>query len=1125
MRRSLRKRKLSPDHRDEPVVAPLPVIIPNPTVPSESPKQDQEGKGPPAVASCNLCKKMFRDLRADPEIADKIIECLGLGISPEVDPTGEICAACIERIDRQHAFRRRALHCNSYVESGLEESEDENVCRFCLKVNKQKLVELFPGGAVADEVGKIRDCLAIEINSWDAVTKLCDECIKGIEELTEFRAEFSPTALPVKLEEVADSSDSYSIRSENDYDEEDLDYTLESDHSAVDEEEEPEIQEKQQSKTTSARSLPWIKTDHMDRNFDVLDETDESLEVVYDEYPFEFRSILSDGSSLWACVQHKLRGCQVKLKIDAKGILASGVGSSSKHTHLNELDKLMECPEGKGLVTFEGKEQPFWLLYGQRDRSQYTRSLILDGFKYFLQQIRFKGLTGIWNCQNCFRQCSAVLRIDALFEEFEMRGRHNHPPLAQWEIDHALRLRGINDASLEAFRTFQRTTSRAAIQERAEKEENLTRQVRTGNFQGVKKVQPTARAKPKRNDQSPDIYKVLQRGDPERNFEVVQVESSYKVIDENRYEYCYFARLEDNSTLWKCTMTQLRYCKAIAQISVGGKRLILIERKHNHETRPLELLNYPLGKRIIAEEPVWLLKYFSPYHESRRVLYRGFLYILYDIAKHGIIRWKCVKKQTCPAVMLSEGDFRKIQIKEEHSHEELTQSSIDSMLTSNGTPKPRKVVEPIVTDQPDIEAGDPMQILTTIGRNDPDRNFIVKQIGNKLMVSWGGRDFRFKSMQSDGSSAWCCVWNDIRRCPVKLLISANGKVASMHETDQKHNHHDEDIPVFCIPDGKMVIYDENTQRNLSCFLFTYNAEFFDNRGIIYQGRKYTLCRIDSKGYSTWKCHRTCTGYIKVESNLRSILCKNSHQHTALTLEEINSITGSNQPDNSDLLEASTFTLIDTPSTSLIPPKKGLLTASDLLEILSTSDPDRNFKVQIHKKNMKIIQNDFEYYYNISTAQYSSWKCVYTTIRACRASIQLDNTCKTATLPEIPRHSHSTKPWTLLSFPQGRNTIIDAQTNIAKPFWFRVQPNFLRPIISFLYEGHRYRLVFLNESGSSSTWGCSSSRRCNVRIFVDGLFKRVRNGNSIHAEPALCPSDQAAWIEQTEAYGGSEEQDL
>ncbi|KAL1394884.1 hypothetical protein pipiens_011634 [Culex pipiens pipiens] len=159
--------------------------------------------------------------------------------------------------------------------------------------------------------------------------------------------------------------------------------------------------------------------------------------------------------------------------------------------------------------------------------------------------------------------------------------------------------------------------------------------------------------------------------------------------------------------------------------------------------------------------------------------------------------------------------------------------------------------------------------------------------------------------------------------------------------------------------------------------------------------------------------------------------------------------------------------------------------------------------------MKIVQNGFEYYYNLSTAKFTSWKCIYTTVRACRATITLDNSCKLAHLPEIPRHSHSTKPWNLLTFPLGRSTIIDAQTGAEKPFWFRVQPNFLRPIVTIMYEGHRYRLVFLNESGSSSTWGCSS------------------NGNSIHAEPEMSASDQAAWIEEIGTIGGDEavEQEL
>ncbi|KAL1394883.1 hypothetical protein pipiens_011633 [Culex pipiens pipiens] len=504
----------------------------------------------------------------------------------------------------------------------------------------------------------------------------------------------------------------------------------------------------------------------------------------------------------------KLRECRVKLKIDAKGMLATFGGSIDKHNHMNELDKLMECPEGKGMVQFDGREQPFWLLYGERQRSQYTRSLIFAGQKYLLQSIRFKGLIGVWKCHHVFRKCTALLRIDPLFEKFEMRGRHNHPPLAQWEIDHALRLRGIRDGSLEAIRTYQRTTSRVAIEKRADQE----------------------------------------------------------------------GYLEDNSTLWKCAMFQLRNCKAIAKVSLDGKQLTFIERKHNHETRPLELLNYPLGKRMIAGEPVWLLKWFNANHESRRVLYRGYLYTLHEIGKHGIIRWRCLRRQSCAAILLSEGDFRKMEVKGEHTHLGLPQSSMDS-LVKDTEPAGRRVQKSV--EQPATAQPLPMPIYTTISQHNPEKNYTVKQLKKQLLVvTFDGRDFRFNAKESTGFSQWSCVWSDIRLCKVKLYISPDGKSARLHESDHKHNHSDGDVPAFKLADGKRTIFDETKNVDQPYYLYTYPAEFFPNRGLIYQGQKYTLCRIDRNGHSTWKCPRTCTGYIKVECSLRSIACKNSHQHAA-----------------------------------------------------------------------------------------------------------------------------------------------------------------------------------------------------------------------------------------------------
>ncbi|EDS29066.1 chaperonin [Culex quinquefasciatus] len=174
--------------------------VANLEVPLERRWEEQAERCPAAKPSA--------DLRSDPEIADKTIDCLGLGISPEVDPTVRICAGCAERVDAQHAFR-----------------------------------------TVADEVQTVRDCLGVEINSWNMVTKICGDCVGGVEKL----AEFSPTVVPVKLEVVTDSSDSLSIGSENGEGGE----GFESDSSTADNGE-----QRGEKRKVTARSLPWIGSDH-----------------------------------------------------------------------------------------------------------------------------------------------------------------------------------------------------------------------------------------------------------------------------------------------------------------------------------------------------------------------------------------------------------------------------------------------------------------------------------------------------------------------------------------------------------------------------------------------------------------------------------------------------------------------------------------------------------------------------------------------------------------------------------------------------------------------------------------------------------------------------------------------
>ncbi|EDS29249.1 26S protease regulatory subunit 6a [Culex quinquefasciatus] len=140
----------------------------------------------------NLCGlsvdlKPTADLRSDPEIADKTIDCLGLGISPEVDPTVQICAGCAERAARLPDARPALQH-----------------------------------------------------------------------------------RVPVKLEVVTDSSDSLSIGSENGEGGE----GFESDSSTADNGE-----QRGEKRKVTARSLPWIGSDH-----EVTKETEDDRAVVLLDY-------------------------------------------------------------------------------------------------------------------------------------------------------------------------------------------------------------------------------------------------------------------------------------------------------------------------------------------------------------------------------------------------------------------------------------------------------------------------------------------------------------------------------------------------------------------------------------------------------------------------------------------------------------------------------------------------------------------------------------------------------------------------------------------------------------------------------------------------------------------------
>ncbi|XP_065084363.1 uncharacterized protein LOC135706646 [Ochlerotatus camptorhynchus] len=1192
----------------------------------------------PASGVCCLCKAsagvqlsaLFEEgsKRADPTTVDKIKICIGREMSPETDPAARICCLCLQELDAHHGFWKQALQCNDYAQNQMAADEAEvvdapteiRVCRFCLKIGG-KLLDLFPEGAASNEhqLDKIRECLAVQMNSWDPVTKICRACIQRIQKFLDFQTKHVPVSI-FQQENAASSSypSNGMLQEETQSEGLGLELSVLGSNSSI-EDENKRIDQltgvKPKPEAIRPEIVELLGADSDARNFSVVLKNGEQLKVAFEGYQFRFHSTTGRGGTLWYCVESKLRRCCVQLEIDSKGEIASITSKRSRHVHPVLPPKIMECPIGKGFVQSSDNNEPFWLFNSRQMYNNQSRSLIFAGFRYFLHCCNNSNPISIWHCGRRGKGlCMAILEVGGIFQHVQIIGAHNHAALKQEIIDVVLKGSAIDLETTEAIDAFQKNNQVKAVKRTA----------------GISKEQQRRAIKSVMKEKSPDIFQVLQEDDPERNFECVNAGSKLKIKTEG-FEYRYYGTQEDESTLWKCIMDSLHHCLMMAKVSGNGKHLEIYKgSRHSHPVEPAEMFGYPLGKRMIGDEPLWMLKRFSIYYESRYVIYRDNVFILQEVNKKGVIRWKCLRKQSCHALLIVKGDFKDVCLRKDHSHEKTPQKIITRLIEGRSNPlspaenisfKERLLSVPSMTGKiwdevrnehetfyvlNEVKTGDRVgyglifrgfrysftsqdqygtsrwlcmkqegcrvaavvegiyesiyikeehthevmldsemdlmiqrsanntlsdaaegsglvehlandydsnNILSILARQDPDRNFSVSRMKAKLLIHFDEEDFRINLRESDGTSLWSCTWLHVRKCPVVLHLSADGKQVTTVDPEKKHNHSEEQIALFYLACGKALVYDEYIGASRYYWLFSCQSEYRTNRAIIYQGYKYYLHTIGNNRMSSWKCRvKKCKAFARVEDCLKVITCKNHHTHDPLPDGEILAITGSTEVDK-DLLPDPSILASDG-----APANEGPLRPFTLLRLLSRNDSDRNFQVSIDKEKMKILQNGYEYYYQSSNSAHSLWKCIYSFIRRCRAVLYVDNQCKQGFLPKIPKHNHPVELWDIFRYPLGKNSIMDSNTKTMKPFWYLMQSDFLRSYPILIYDQNKFHMTFINEHGDSCKFRCAgqSGQYCTATLTVTMLFESIAATGSPHNHESPSEEKIATWIR---IYGG------
>ncbi|EDS33384.1 conserved hypothetical protein [Culex quinquefasciatus] len=539
-----------------------------------------------------------------------------------------------------------------------------------------------------------------------------------------------------------------------------------------------------------------------------------------------------------------------------------------------------------------------------------------------------------------------------------------------------------------------------------------------------------------------------------------QLDPKLQIIFQGQ-RFQFYSFWPNETSWWRCVHHRLQGCRAMVEIDAEMARVTMQKEQHRHHPVAEKLLECPQGKGVTVFDGD--VKTFWLTHGagnglsgqfSRNLIIEGQKFYLVKIYKSYISTWHCNKTSSCRAHLSVQGVFQKIKQFDEHNHGPLSEGKMAALLANFNVELDLISIRDKKAQPPDVKP--------VIAR-----------------ITYDGQEFRLQSNEPDGTRLWRCMWHDLRQCPVTVRMSNSGMKVVPVSPKARHNHPDDIISVYLHEDDRHPV---STAGKDETTLLAITHEM-KRRGMIYQGYKYLLATIGDRGDSEWKCVK-CETTLQITGLFWIASQQGNHSHGPLTTEEIYAITRKGDNIN-DLL-----------------PSSGVpLSKQALLATLSSPNPNRTFQLHHQGDAMKILQDGFEYYYVCSKPSYSLWRCIYSSIRCCNATLRLLNiTQQTSHTP----HNHSDELWHLYFTALGQHTIQGL------PFHFLIQPTFLRPLPHLIYAGHLFNLDFITEQGSASLWFCADPG-CRVALTVTGQFETVSVEGLPHGEPPMARNVQADWI--------------
>lgn len=398
------------------------------------------------------------------------------------------------------------------------------------------------------------------------------------------------------------------------------------------------------------------------------------------------------------------------------------------------------------------------------------------------------------------------------------------------------------------------------------------------------------------------------------------------------------------------------------------------------------------------------------------------------------------------------------------------------------------------------------KICQTLWTADDERNFeVTRATGGRVRIFMDGFPFYLSKSKADGTSLWHCDSKKLHNCRMDIIVSANGKIATVCE-GRRHSHSKELGPLFKCPLGKGKILHADGTEDIFWLIEHKRMGRPVERHLIYRGYRYILIscfQYYNKDTSLWACRTSrCNATLEINGIFEKISSlKGTHAHPEICDKEWREALRDSRVSRFSEDVISSFR-----SGKACENKKQL---PDIYGKLSTVNNFRDFEVIKLKKDIYKIRYD-RYDYKLYLKQQDGstlWKCIWDGIHSCKAVIVVTSDGNSAAYYGIVEHNHPVEPGQILRCePQQysvRNIANDAMEGVSllerECKYFRSR--------TILYGYHLYNLYQIVNDESS--WSCirtdSNGEPCLASMIVTGRMESFLQ-KGVHCHQPIPKSD-------------------